>query len=116
MLARAEGAAAGDLDGVLDRLGQIGEQLGHLPRALEIMLGAQTPPLVHRDIASFGDADQRVMRLEIIGAREVRLVGSDDRQMVVVGEIEQKRLCRPLLRQPMPLELHIEPVAEDAFK
>ena len=116
MLARAEGAAAGDLDGVLDRLGQIGEQLGHLPRALEIMLGAQAPPLVHRDIASLGDADQRVMRLEIVGAREVRLVGGDDRQMVVVGEIEQKRLCRPLLRQPMPLQLHIEAVAEDAFE
>ena len=56
------------------------------------------------------------MRLEIIGAREVRLVGGDDRQMVVVGEIEQKRLDRPLLRQAMPLKLDIEPVAEDAFQ
>ena len=87
-----------------------------LPRGLEIMLGAQTPPLVHRDIASFGDADQRVMRLEIIGAGEIGSLVATIGRSVVVGEIEQKRLGRPLLRQAMPLELDIEPVAEDAFK
>ena len=116
MLARAVAAAAGDLNGILDRLGQVGEQLRHLARALEIMLRAQAPPLVDRDIASLGDADQRVMRFEIVGGREVRLVGGDDGQMVVVGEVEEQGLGRPLLRQPVPLQFDIEAVAEDTFE
>ena len=56
------------------------------------------------------------MRLEIVGGREVRLVGGDDRQMVVVSKIEQERLDGPLLRQAVPLQLDIEPVAENAFQ
>ena len=116
VLPRPVGAAARHLDGVLDRLGQIGEQLRHLPRALEVMLGAQAAPLVDADIASLGDADQRVMRLEIVWAGEIRLVGGDDRQVVVVGKVEQERLDGPLLSQAVPLKLDIEPVAEDAFQ
>ena len=89
VLPRPVGAAARHLDGVLDRLGQIGEQLRHRPRALEVMLGAQAAPRINSDIASLGDADECVMRLEIVGGREVRFVGGDDRQMVVVSKIEQ---------------------------
>ena len=40
-LPRAEGAAAGDLDGVLDRLGQVGEERDHLVLGLEAVLGGQ---------------------------------------------------------------------------
>ena len=65
-LPRPVRAAPRDLDGGLDRLGQIGEQLRHLRGALEIMLGAQAPPLIDGDIASLGDAEERVMRLEIV--------------------------------------------------
>ena len=116
MLPRTIRAAARDLDGVLDRLRQIGEQRGHLPRALEIMLGTEATPRVHRDIASLGDADERVVRLEIVGAAEIGLVGGDDRQMIVVSKIEQKRFDRPLLRQTVALKLDIETVAENAFQ
>src|SRR5262245_34876149 len=56
------------------------------------------------------------MRLEIVRACKIRLVGGDDGQMIVVGKIEQKRLRRPLLRQPVPLQLDIEAVTEDAFE
>ena len=31
------------------------------------MLGAQAPALIDRDIASFGDADERIVGLEIVG-------------------------------------------------
>ena len=80
------------------------------------MLGTQTPSLVDRDIAAFGDADQRIMRLEIIGAGEIGLVGRDDREVEVVSELEQLRLDRALLRQAVTLKLDIEPVAEDGVQ
>ena len=106
------GAALGDLHGVLDRLGQIGEQRPHLLGRLEIVVGAQAAPLVHRHVASLGDADQRVMGLEIVSCREEGLVGGDQRQRQVVRQADKLRLDRPLLRQAVALELHIEPVAE----
>ena len=80
------------------------------------MLGAQAAPVVDRDIGSVGDADQRVMRLEVIGAGEIGFVGSDDGKVQVIGEIEQQGLDRPLLRQTMALKFDIEPVAEDRMK
>ena len=107
-------ATARDLDGVVQRLGQIGEQRPHLRAGLEVMLGAQAAPLVDGDIASLGDADQRVMRLEILLRGEIRFVGRDDGQVEVVSKLEQLRLDRPLLRQAVALKLDIEPVAEDA--
>ena len=67
-LHRPVGATARDLDGVVERLGQVGEQLAHLGTGLEIMLRAQPSPVVDRDIAAFRDADQRVMRLEVLAA------------------------------------------------
>ncbi len=56
------------------------------------------------------------MRLEIVGVREIRLVGGDDGKVEIVGEIEQQRLDRSLLRQSMTLDLDIEPVAENCLK
>ena len=46
------------------------------------------------------------------GAGEIGLVGGDEGQLARVGEIEQQRLDRPLLRQAMALQLDIESVAE----
>ena len=113
---RAIGAAARDLDGVVERLGQVGEQLAHLGAGLEIMLRAQPPPVVDRDIASLGDADQRVMRLEILCAREIGLVGGDDGKVEIVGKTEKRWLDAALLRQAVALQLDIEPVAENGVK
>ena len=116
MLPRAIGAAPRDLDRVVDAPRE-DRRTARSSRAvaLEIMLGAQAPALIDGDIASFGDADERVMRLEIVGALEIGLVGGDDREIGGIGKIEQKRLDRPLLRQSVPLQLDIEAVAEDAL-
>ena len=112
----AIGAAPGNLDGVLDRLRQVGEKLGHGPTALEIVLRAQPSPLINGDVAALGDTDQRVMRLEIVRAFEIGLVGGDDGQLRVISEIEQERLDNPLLLKPVPLDFDIEPIAEDALE
>ncbi len=56
------------------------------------------------------------MGLEIVGGLEEGLVGGDDRQLRLIGKVEQHRLDRPLLGQTVPLHLDIEAVAEDAFQ
>ncbi len=111
-LHRPIGTAPRDLDRVVERLGKVGEQLAHLGAGLEIMLGAQAAPVVDGDIASLGDADQSVMRLEILLGGEIGLVGGDDGKIEIVSEAEQSRLDAALLRQAVALQLDIEPVAE----
>ena len=76
------------------------------------MLRAQPSPVVDGDIATFGDADQRVMRLEVLLGGEIGLVGGDDRKVEIVGKTEQSGLDAPLLRQAVSLKLDIEPVGE----
>ena len=79
------------------------------------MLGAQAAPVVNGDIASFGDAEQRVVCLEIVSAREIGLVGRDNGDVEVIGEREQKGLDRAL-GQPVALEFDVKPIAENALE
>ena len=61
-LLRAEGAAAGDLDGARHRLGQVGEERDHLVLGLEAVLGGQPAArLLLVDVGAVGDAEQRVV-------------------------------------------------------
>ena len=73
--ARPEGAALRDLDRRGDRLGQVGEQLGHFRAGLEAVLGRELAPVGLDHEPPFGDADQRIMSLVIFPAREQRFVG-----------------------------------------
>ena len=108
--ARAERAALRDLDGRGERLGQIGEQRRHLGARLEIVLGRELAPLGFGDEASFGNANQRVVRLVVVGRREQRLIGGDQRNAMRIGEIGERRLGD--LVRAVTLQLDIEPVAE----
>ena len=107
------GAAHGDLDAGLGRLGQIGEQFGHFRARLEPMLGRQAPALGRRHHRAFGDAEQRVMRFVIRRPGEIGLVGRDQGQAGAIGESDQLRLDRALAVEPVALDLDIEPRAED---
>ena len=113
---RPEGAALGDLDGVRQGLRQVGEQLRHLLRGLEEMLARQAPPVVLRDVVAAGDAQQRVVRLVVVGRCEVDLVGGHDRQRAGVGELEQHRLGLDLVLEAVTLDLDVEPVAENLLE
>ena len=119
----AERAAPRDLDGVLDRLGQILEQSHHLVGGLEAMIGRQAPPrLLLVDIGAVRDADQRVVGVMHAPVREMHVIGRHQRQVEIVGEAHQSRLgrqfrsraARAVLR--MPLHLDIEPVAESRLE
>ena len=60
----------------------------------------------------FGNANERVVRLEVLAPRVERLICRDDREAFRVGEIEQPRLELLLFLQAVALQFDIEPVAE----
>ena len=77
------------------------------------MLAGQPAPVVLREIAPLGDADERVVRLVVAGMSEVGLVGGDERQAQLVGERHQLQLDGLRLGEAMPLQLDVEPIAEN---
>ena len=110
-----EGAAAGDIQGVVAGLGQIGKQPPHLIGRLEPVLGRDAPAVILADEAARLDAQQGVVRLVLVGAGEIDVVGGDQRCIVGVGPRHQSRLGRGLGRQAVPLQLDIEAVAESGL-
>ncbi len=90
---RHKGTALGDLDGVFQRLGQIGEQHRHFLRCLEIMLRSQAAArLLLVDIGPFRDADHRVVRLIHLGLGEIDVVGRNQWQVHLIGHLDQAAL------------------------
>ena len=94
----------------------VGKESRHFGAGLEAMLGRELPAIRLRHRPALGDADQRVMRLVIVGRAKIGLIGGDQRDVVRVGEIDQVRLGRALGRQAVALELDVKPVAEDLFE
>ncbi len=78
------------------------------------MVGRQLLAFGLGDQPAAGDAQQRVMGFIIVGGREIRLVGRDQRHALGVGEIDQAGLGAALLVDAVALQLDIEPVAEQA--
>ena len=56
------------------------------------------------------------MRFEIIAPGEKRLVGGNQRNVPVVGQVDQRRLVGSLRDGAVPLQLDIEAVAEQAVQ
>src|SRR5262249_58485419 len=81
-----------DLDRGGDRLRKVGEQLRHLRARLETMLERELAAIGLGQQPPFGDADERVVGLVILAAREERLVAGDERDAALVGERDQRRL------------------------
>ena len=109
-------AAPRDLDRARKRLRQIGEHLGHGLGALEGMLWRQAAAVVLIEIAALGNAQQRVVCLVVFRIPEIALVGRDERQILVVGDVDELRFDELLARDAMPLKLDIETIAEDVLE
>ena len=109
---RPVGAAQRDLDAVVERLLEIGEQRAHFGAGLEAMLRRQAAAVGGADHRSFGDAQQRVLRLVVGGGGEIGLVGGDQRQAPLIGELEQRRLDATLAVEPVTLQFDVEPAVE----
>ena len=87
-----EVAAARDLDRVLERLRDVGEELRHLVLALEVLLGREAlrPALVAEHVA-LRDADARLVRAEVAGVEELHRVRGHHRQAQARGERHRAR-------------------------
>ena len=57
------------------------------------MLRRQPAAVVARKQPPVGNGEQRVVRLVVVGAREERLVGGDERQVEAVGKLHHRRLA-----------------------
>ncbi len=107
-----EGAAPGDIDGVVTGLGQVGEQSPHVGRRLEPVLVGDPAALVLADEGAVGDAQQRLVGLVHLLGGEIDVVGGHQGHVVRIGEGDQVRLSGGLGRRAVPLQLDIEPVPE----
>ena len=107
-LLRPVGAAPGDFHRVFHRFRQVGEQRQHLVRRLHPVLGRDARAVVLVHITPRRDAQQRVVRLVHVGAAEEALVGGDQRQPLLVGDVDEHRFDRRLVRRAVALHFHIE--------
>src|SRR5436305_580313 len=76
------------------------------------MLRGELAPLGLGNDPSLGDADQGIVRLEILAPAVERLIGGDEREPLGIGEIEQRRFDLLFFGHAVPLQLDIESVAE----
>ena len=100
---------------VADRLGLVREQRRHLGRRLHVELGAVELHAVGRvEVVAGPDAEQHVVRLGLVLAHVVEVVGHDERQPDLGRQLDQLLVEPALLGQAVVLELEEEPVlAED---
>ena len=76
------------------------------------MLRGELAPIGIGDDAALGNADQRVVGLIVLDGGEIGLVGRDQRNALVVGELDQRRFGLTLGGHAMALQFDVEPVAE----
>ena len=83
-------APLGDQQGVVAGLGQLAPDLAHLGRRLEVeVVGLELEPLRVGQGGAGLDAEQHRVRLGVLGAGVVQVVGGHQRQTEVLGEPEQ---------------------------
>ena len=108
-------AALGDGEGVVAGLGQLGEQLPHLGRRLEVVLAAlELEPVGVGHRRAGLHAEQHLVRVGVGRRRIVQVVGGDQRQVQLARDLEQVVADPALDRQAVVHQLHVVvPGAED---
>src|SRR5436190_24366711 len=76
------------------------------------MLRRELPSLGLGNHAAFCNADQGIVRLEILAPAIERLVRCNERGAVRIGEVEQTGFDLLFFRSPVALQFDVKPVAE----
>ncbi len=85
-----EVAALGDFDAVGERLRQVGEQLGHLVRRFEVLLGGERPRAARvAEHHALGNTHACLVRPEIVRGEELDRMGGHRRQTERGADVEQ---------------------------
>ena len=104
-----QAAAPGDLDGVVDRAGNVGEECGHLGLRLEVLVTAEAAhALGVAQRVAVGHADPRLVGLEVVGFEELDRVGGDDRQAQLRRQGHGRAHVRLVTGQLRALQLEVE--------
>ena len=100
--------------GVVHGLGDIGEELPHLLLAGEIEGITHGVPggVVHGGVAL--DAEQEIVAAEVVLQGVVHIVGSDERNLQLMAQLDEQRVDLVQLGYGMPLDLEVE-IAERFF-
>ena len=115
-LGRGNRAALRHDQRVVDRLGQVGKQLAHRRGGLQPGIGRGPRPIVAGDICRIGNAQHRIVRLAEIGFGKTARIGRDQRQIAVIGEVEQMRLGAGLDIVVAAGDLDVKPVGEQRLQ
>ena len=107
-------AAPRDLDGVVQRLRNVGEQLGHLLRRSQV-LRRRVPALPVRigELRAVGDADARFVRFEVAGGEEAHVVGGHHRNAGLLAQRHGLGHQDLVIGAPEALELEVVAIAEE---
>ena len=108
-------AAPGNLHGVLQRLGQIREQLGHLPGAAQVLLlgiSSRTPGV--RQHVSLLNAHPRLVRIELLAIQKPDVIGGRHGNAAGRGELERSRQVAFVVFTSCARDLHVETLGEHA--
>ncbi len=104
-------AHVGDPAAGQQRVPLIGEQRGHLRGALEIeVLRFEAHPAGRVEIVAGANAQQHVVRIVLVLADIVQVVGHNERQAGLRRQPHELLVQPPLLGQPVVLELEEEPI------
>ena len=105
--------APGDFHRVLDRLGNVGEQLRHLLGRTQVLLLAVAPRARRvRQQRAIVYADARLVRLEIVAGEEPHVVRCDHRHALRHRERQAPGDVLLFARAPGPLQFQVEAVTE----
>jgi hypothetical protein len=106
-------AAHGQVVAVFQRLGQVGEQLFHFGRALQVLLlGVPRLAAFVRQQPAVVDADAGLVGLEIGPLQEADVVAGDDRQPQFARNVQGGLFMERFLLAPGPLDFDVKPVGE----
>ena len=106
-------AATRDLEGVVDGLGHVLEQLRHLARRLQVLLFAVAPPPLRiAEQRAVVNAHARFVGFVILRANEAHVVGRHDRHAVVGRHLQRAVDVALLGFAPRSLQLDVVTVAE----
>ena len=103
----------GDAERVLEDVRPVGEELPDLGGALEVEAVVVPHPVRVEPVLLEADAEEDVVRLVILGAKEVRVVRGHDRQADGLGQLEDLGVQLALVAGGVGLHLEEVPVLED---
>ena len=101
----------GDAPRVRDRLGVVREERRHLGRRLHVeVVGVELHPVRRVEVVAGPDAEQDVVRLRLVLADVVEVVGHDQREAGLRRQAEQLLVEPVLVGHAVVLELEVEAV------